>query len=96
MKNTKPGYYVCDGNRDDKRLRGPFVHEETAGAVRTEMERGDEYDQCNLCVRQIGYFKDEATTGKEMVASLVKAWPRDGQDLAHWVNKLREWAGIPA
>ena len=91
------GWYIVDGYRDNKQLRGPFTYEETAGAVRTEMERGGEYDRCNLCVEYRGAEEpSEADKGKALVGHLVKSWGRDDRDLCHWVNKLREWAGIPA
>ena len=38
LARRKPGWYVV--NRDDGHvMRGPYEHEETAGAVRAEIER---------------------------------------------------------
>lgn len=33
------GWWVVDRNHNDFKYRGPYTHPETAGAVRTEMER---------------------------------------------------------
>ena len=40
--NMSPGWYIVDSNNNDYVYRGPYVHEETAAAVRSEMERGAE------------------------------------------------------
>lgn len=43
-------WFIVDAYENNHKLRGPFADEATAGAVRSEMERGTRYDGCNLCI----------------------------------------------
>jgi hypothetical protein len=58
----KPGWYVVDHDHENRVLRGPFRYEETAGAVRQEMERAASDTQnakWNLWVTEV---KDQSDT----------------------------------
>lgn len=40
---TEDAWYVVDHDRDDEIVRGPYAEATTAGAVRAELERSDDY-----------------------------------------------------
>ena len=53
----EPRWYIVDRDTD-RVLRGPYENAETAGAVRREMERGEQYDEMNLWVVSEAYAHD--------------------------------------
>jgi hypothetical protein len=46
-------WFVVDHEANDRPLRGPYEHGETAAAVRREMERLEQYDESNLWVVEL-------------------------------------------
>ena len=50
MESENKQWWVIDRDEDNLKLRGPYQHEETADAVRTELENRTAYAESTLWV----------------------------------------------